>query len=85
MTRNQEIRHECLLQLYGSREIAISAELIRKVAQREEMDYDAREISGALFFLRGQGLSEQVTEGGTGEVRHRITSKGMVYWENRRA
>jgi hypothetical protein len=84
MTRNQEIRHECLLQLYGSREIAISAELIRKVAQREGMDYDAREISGALFFLRGQGFCEQVTEGGTGEVRHRITSAGMLYWENRR-
>ena len=35
MTRTQEIRHECLLQLYGSKEIAISTELIRKVAKRE--------------------------------------------------
>ena len=85
MTRTQEIRHECLLQLYGSKEIAISTELIRKVAKREGLAYDPREIADALFFLRGQGLCEQITEGGTGELRHRITSKGMLYWENRRA
>ena len=58
MKREQEIRHECLLQLYGSKEIAISAAHIRKVAKRQGFDYSEQEIRDALFFLRGQGLCE---------------------------
>ncbi len=79
---SHEIRHECLLQLYGSKEIAISAAHIRKVAHRQGFDYTEQEIRDALFFLRGQGLCEIVSDPATGEVRHRITSKGMLEWEN---
>ena len=85
MKREQEIRHECLLQLYGSKEIAISAGHIRKVARRQGFDYSEQEIRDALFFLRGQGLCEPVLDDSTGELRHRITSKGMLEWELREA
>src|SRR5205809_104895 len=81
MKREHEIRHECLLQLYGSKEIAISAAHIRKVASRQGFDYTEQEIRDALFFLRGQGLCEVVRNEGTGEERHRITSRGMLEWE----
>jgi hypothetical protein len=81
MSREQEIRHECLLQLYGSKEIPISAGLMRKVARREGFDYSEGEIRDGLFFLRGQGLCELARDEATGEVRHRITSKGMMRWE----
>jgi hypothetical protein len=70
-----------LLQLYGSKEIAISAEHIRKVARRQGFDYSEREIGEALFFLRGQGLCEPILDDATGQLRHRITSKGMLQWE----
>ncbi len=83
MNRSQEIRHECLLQLYGSKEIPISAEHIRKVARRQGFDYSEQEIRDALFFLRGQGFCEAVLDDATGELRHRVTSKGMLEWEQR--
>ena len=81
MNRSHEVRHECLLQLYGSKEIPISAPRIRKVAKRQGFDYSEQEIRDALFFLRGQGLCEVVRDPATGELRHRITSKGMLQWE----
>ena len=83
MTREQEIRHECLLQLYGSKEIAISAAHIRKVARRQGFDYTEAEIRDGLFFLRGQGFCEAVRNDGTGETQNRITSAGMLEWEER--
>ena len=82
MNRAQEVRHECLLQLYGSKEIAISAAHIRKVARRQGFDYTEQEIRDGLFFLRGQGFCEVVLDRGTGESRHRITSAGMLHWES---
>ena len=81
MTREHEIRHECLLQLYGSKEIPISAAHIRKVARRQGFDYGEQEIRDGLFFLRGQGLCETVRDEATGEARHRITSAGMMHYE----
>jgi repressor of nif and glnA expression len=81
MTREQEVRHECLLQLYGSKEIPIAAAHIRKVARRQGFDYDEQEIRDALFFLNGQGLCERIEDRATGQVRHRITSAGMLDYE----
>ena len=83
MKREQEVRHECLLQLYGSKEIPISAAHIRKVARRQGFDYSEQEIRDALFFLRGQGLCKLIVDPATGEQRHRITSPGMLEWEQR--
>jgi hypothetical protein len=85
MNRVQEVRHECLLQLYGSKEIAISAPHIRKVAWRQGFDYSEQEICDALFFLRGQGLCETAPDRATGETRHRVTSAGMLHWESHEA
>ena len=82
MNRSQEIRHECLLQLYGSKEIPISADHIHKVARRQGFDYSQQEIRNGLFFLRGQGLCELLVQTATGEARHRITSAGLIEWEN---
>jgi repressor of nif and glnA expression len=81
MTRDHETRHECLLQLYGSKEIPISAPHIRKVARRQGFDYSEQEIRDALFFLRGQGMCELARDEATGEARQRITSRGMMRWE----
>jgi hypothetical protein len=82
MTRPQEIRHECLLQLYGSQSIAISPAHIARVAKRSGFDYSQQEVRDALFFLRGQGLAEQTTDAASGEVRYRITAAGILAFEN---
>ncbi len=83
MTRPQEIRPECLLQLYGSKEIPLSNDHIRKVARRQGFDYSDVEIRDALFFLRSQGFCETIRDPATGENRHRITSAGMLHYEER--
>src|SRR5213078_2437061 len=85
MIRTHDIRHECLLQLYGSKEIPISAAHIRKVARRQGFEYSEQEIRDALFFLRGQGFCQIVRDPVTGEVRERITSAGMLEWEEKEA
>ena len=85
MKQEQEIRHECLLQLYGSKEIPISAAHIRKVARRQGFDYTDSQIRDALFFLRGQGFAELLIDPATGQQRHRITSAGLLHWENSEA
>lgn len=82
MTRAQEIRHEVLLQLYGSQVIPISIEHIKRVCRRAGFDYSETELRDALFFLRGQGLAEYVVDEATGEQRYRITSKGTLHYEN---
>lgn len=83
MDRIQEIRDECLLQLYGSKEIPLSASHIRKVAKRNGFDYSETEIRSALFFLKGQQLAEEIQDRATGEIKHRITSAGMLHYEGR--
>jgi repressor of nif and glnA expression len=81
VTRSQEIRKESLFQLYGSKEIPLSASHIRKVCKREGFDYSELEIRDALYFLTGQGFAERLADPGSGEIRHRITSKGMLHYE----
>jgi len=81
MTRIQEIRHECLLQLYGSNEIPLAPAHIRKVARRQGFDYSEQEIRNALFFLAGQHFCESEIDRATGVERYRITSAGMLHWE----
>lgn len=83
LPRLQELRDECLLQLYGSKEIPLSASHIRKVAKRQGFDYSEPEIRSALFFLAGQSLAESIQDRATGEIKHRITSAGMLHYEGR--
>jgi hypothetical protein len=81
MTRTQEIRHECLLQLYGSGSIPISINHVRKVARRQGFDYSEAEVRDQLHFLRGQNLCEEVADRITGEAKYVITSEGMLAYE----
>ena len=81
MTREQEIRHEVLLQLYGSGSIPISLAHIKKVARRGGFDYLETEIRNAAHFLKGQGFCVEVQDAATGEVRFNITSAGMLNYE----
>jgi repressor of nif and glnA expression len=83
MNRLQEIRHECLLQLYGAMSVPISAAHIAKVARRGGFDYAAQEIRDALYFLEGQKFADKQTDPATGEIRHVITSAGILNWEGR--
>lgn len=85
MTREQEIRSECLLQLYGAGELSRTAGSIRKAAKREDSlrDWSEDEVRRALFFLTGQGFAERIQDAATGEVRHVITSKGILEYEGR--
>ena len=81
MTIAQEIRHETLLQLYGSGSIPISVTHIQRSAKRAGFAYAAADIETALHFLVGQKLAEEVADPGTGEKRWRITSTGMIHHE----
>ncbi|EEF62085.1 hypothetical protein [Pedosphaera parvula] len=81
MNRTQEIRHECLLQLYGSGSIPISINHLRKVAKRQGFDYSESEVRDQLHFLRGQNLCEEITDRITGENKYIITSEGMLAYE----
>ena len=83
MTRTQEIRHECLLQLYGSGAIPLSIAHIHKAARRQQFDYTPAEVRDQLHFLRGQKLCEEITNTGTGENLYVITSQGMMEFERR--
>jgi hypothetical protein len=82
MTRDQEIRHECLLQLYGSKELPLTPDHIRKVARRQGFDYFETEIKSNLFFLTGQKFAEQLQDPATGVIKYRITSAGMLHYES---
>ena len=83
--RNEAIRHECHLQLYGAQARAQSVVAIRKKAARDGDIYPAAsdsEIETALFFLVGQKLAEEIQDPATGQKLYRITSAGTLHWEN---
>lgn len=84
MTRAQLIRKECLLQLYAvtNKEFGITATAIRKQCRHEALDYSETEIRDALYFLKGQGFVETTRDETSGEARHRITSKGIMEFED---
>lgn len=81
MTREQSIRHECLLQLYGARPMAITAAHVARVAKRNGDDFLDHECEAELAFLKDQGLAEERTDPGTGETRYRLTSAGVIHYE----
>ncbi len=85
MTEVQQLRKECLLQLYGSGEIAIGAKHVYRAAQRAGIATNETAVGNALFFLRSQGFAEVVVDQASGESRYRITSAGMIEHENNAA
>src|SRR5206468_3720469 len=62
MTRNQEIRKEVLLQLYGLRPMPLSVLAIARRARRAQFDYTEQELRAECEFLRGQGLAAAVED-----------------------
>jgi len=82
MTRNQEIRKEILLQLYGLRPVPLSPYAIARRAQRAQFDFTEREIKAECEFLVGQGLASTVEDPASGEVKYVITSRGVIEQEN---
>ena len=81
MTRAQEIRKEVLFQLYGGKEVPCAPTLIVRRAKREGLDYTETEVRDALYFLKGQGFAELVSDETTGQQKYRITSRGMIQYE----
>ncbi len=81
MTRNQEIRSEIMMQLYGARPLALSAEHIEKQARRQGYDYTMSEINSELVFLNDQKQVICVVSDITGQTRWRITADGVLAYE----
>ena len=81
MTREQSIRHECLLQLYGARPLALTPAHVARVCKRQGDDFLALEIEAELVFLKDQGFAEERTDAGTGESRFRLNSAGVIHCE----
>ncbi len=81
MTRNQEIRKEVLLQLYGLRPLPLSPFAIARRASRAQYDFTEREIKAECEFLTGQGLAGSVDDPASGETRYVITSRGVLEQE----
>lgn len=71
------------MQLYGAGTIGATAAHVVRVARRNGFNYNETEIRNALYFLEGQGLVSHDTDAATGETRYRITSRGMIEYENR--
>lgn len=82
MSREQEIRSECLMQLYGSRPLPLAPAFIQKQARRQGYDYVGQEIIRELHFLLGQNLATSVLDPVTGETRYAITSAGILAYES---
>lgn len=82
MTRAQEIRHECLRQLYGARPLWRTAANIRKIARREDaVDWSESEVAAELVLLTQQQFAEELRDPGLGVLRYRISGKGTFEWE----
>jgi hypothetical protein len=81
MTRNQQIRNEVLLQLYGMRPVPLSPFSIARRAQRAQFDFTEREIQAECEFLVGQALASSHTDPTTGETKYSITSQGILEQE----
>jgi len=81
MTRNQEIRKEVLLQLYGMRPLPLSPFSIARRARRAQFDFTEKEIKAECEFLRGQVLAEAIEDPASGETKYAITSRGVLEQE----
>jgi hypothetical protein len=81
MSRNQEIRKEVLLQLYGMRPLPLSVFAIYRRARRAQFDFSEREILAECEFLKGQGLAGSLVDPASGETKYMITSRGILEQE----
>lgn len=81
MSRNQSIRKEILLQLYGVRPLAKSAQFLTKEARKSGCDYRETEMVAECAFMEGMKLIEKANDP-IGQVRYQITAEGVLAYEN---
>jgi len=81
MKRTEQVRKEILLQLYGSRPIALSAERIERDARKQGYGFTAFEIERELQFLMDEELIAQVELKGSAIRLFRILSAGVKQFE----
>lgn len=80
--RNQEIRAQLLIELYGARPLALTSALIHRRLRRAQYDFAQDEIVRELAFLAGQQLVGKSIDPVTAEARYTITSAGVLQYEN---
>lgn len=82
MTRQQKIRRECFLQLYGAGGLAISAGHIQRVMGKNDLRAGEAEVVSQLRELVADGCAERRDDLVSGERRWAITTEGQTVWEN---
>lgn len=83
MTREHDIRHEALLQLYGAGlGFQRTPAQMARLARRSGADFTPAELLQGCLFQVGQGFAALSTNPGSGEQRFEITSAGILHWEN---
>ena len=83
MSRNDNIRQEILLQLYGSRPLARSADFISREASKQGLQLSAQEIKSELIFLADEGLVITIKDAAGTAQMYRIHAHGVRYYEER--
>ena len=81
--RNELTRKEILLQLYGLRPMARSAEQMERECKRRGDDFTKQEIATELQFLHDEGLIFEIPASGSGSTSrlYRIHSSGVRHYE----
>jgi hypothetical protein len=83
MTREHDIRHEVLLQLYGAGlGISRSPAQMARVAKRDGADFSPAEMLQGCLFQVGQGFAIKTVNPASGEQKFEINSAGVLHWEN---
>jgi len=83
MSREDNLRAEILLQLYGSRPLSRTAEFMARESGKNGMDFTAREIASELIFLRDEKLVADEVDPASAAKRWRITSAGVRWYAER--
>ena len=79
--RQNDIRKEILLQLYGVRPLQITAARIARDSRKQGYDYSESEIIRELYFLSDSGLITSDTQAGTTDQVYRIHASGVIHYE----
>lgn len=79
--RQNDIRKEILLQLYGVRPLQLTAARIARDAKKQGYDYNESEVNRELYFLTDSGLITSATQPGTTDLVYRIHAAGVTHYE----
>lgn len=69
------------MQLYASRPLALTPELIARQARKAGLDYTENEVRAECAFLHGQEMAQMMVDPGTGATKYAVASKGIIYHE----